>query len=213
MGKKFANGRNSISFHSLRWFVRTSVKEATNDEALAYYWVGKENVKYEFDGTGEKLKEKYKLIEPALTFLDLKIINKIGEGHQVEIDHLKKQMELQNQQITEQKKEIILMKFDDVIEEMIETHPPQRVITPTEQLEYFIKNSSRVTNEDIELLKEMINERIIRAYEEEPKKMIEFDEEAIDRYNYINKVISTTLAILSIPCKYCIPTGNILLNP
>lgn len=60
LGKKFANGRNSISFHSLRWFVRTSVKEATNDEALAYYWVGKENVKYEFDATGKKLLEKYK---------------------------------------------------------------------------------------------------------------------------------------------------------
>ena len=176
LGKKFANGRNSISFHNLRWFVRTSVKETTNDEALAYYWVGKENVKYEFDATGKKLLEKYKLIEPALTFLDPKIITKIGEGHQVEIDHLKKQMELQKQQITEQRKEIILMKFDDVIKEMIENYP-QRKITPTEQLEYYIKNSSRVTNEDIELLKEMINERIIRAYEEEPKKMIEFTDE------------------------------------
>jgi integrase len=94
LGKKFANGRNSISFHSLRWFVRTSVKEATNDEALACYWVGKENVKYEFDATGKKLLDKYKLIEPVLTFLDPKIITKIGEGHQAEIDHLKKQMEL-----------------------------------------------------------------------------------------------------------------------
>ena len=83
LGKKFANGRNSISFHSLRWFVRTSVKEATNNElASCILLVWKDNVKYEFDATGKKLLDKYNLIEPALTFLDPKIINKIGEGHQ-----------------------------------------------------------------------------------------------------------------------------------
>ena len=119
LGKRFPNGRNSISFHSLRWFVRTSVKEATNDEALAFFWVGKENVKYEFDATGKKLLDKYKLIEPALTFLDPKIITKIGEGQQAQIDYLNKQnKELEKQMLNQKKelkKEFLIYRFEQEI--------------------------------------------------------------------------------------------------
>lgn len=109
--------------------------------------------------------------------MDPKIITKIGEGQQADINHLK-------QLITEQRRELILMKFSDVIDDMIEENP-QPVITPEQQLQYFIENKPpRTTESDIELIKEMIKENEITTYEEEPKKMIEFTDEVQSRYNY-----------------------------
>ncbi|HEX6294694.1 MAG TPA: site-specific integrase [Nitrososphaeraceae archaeon] len=106
LGKKFPNGRNSISLHSLRWFVRTTVKTITGDEKWGYYWIGKENETYQFEPTEEEIRSVYSKIEPALTFLDPKIIIKMGEGQQAQIDYLNKQMELQSQLLKQQEKRI-----------------------------------------------------------------------------------------------------------
>ena len=53
-----------------------------------------------------KANRKIRLIEPALTFFNLKIITKIGEGQQAQIDYLNKQNKELEKQMLNQKKEL-----------------------------------------------------------------------------------------------------------
>ena len=45
LGKKFKNGRNSVTLHSLRWFTQTTVERVTKRDVVGNYWIGKEQKK------------------------------------------------------------------------------------------------------------------------------------------------------------------------
>ena len=110
-----------------------------------------------------------------------------------DLDELKKEVKQEvtavmkndyEQQIKDLRKEWLFTKFSEVIEDMIEENP-QRVITPEQQLQYFIENKPpRITELDIELIKEMIRDNEITTYYEETEKEIEFTDEVQSRYNY-----------------------------
>ena len=120
------------------------------------------------------LRDEYLKAVPLLTIEGSKLSNQ--QLVEIESKYKEKYKELQ--------KEIVLMKFSDVIEDMIEENP-QGVITTEQQLQYFIENKPRrITDSDIELIKEMIRDKEITAYEEEPKEMTEFTDEVQSRYNY-----------------------------
>ena len=179
LGKKYSNGRNSVTLHSLRWFTQTTVERVTKRDVVAYYWIGKEQKNYQWEpNSEEELNELYNLVEPHLTFLDSKIID---HNQQKQIADLEERLK-------KQEKKTVLLEFEKVIDIMIEENP-QRVITSEQQLQYFIDNRSpRIKESDIELIKEMINDKEITDYQEESEQAIEFDNEAYDRYNYYNVV-------------------------
>jgi hypothetical protein len=105
------------------------------------------------------------------------------------LDYMEKAIEKRleskyEQQNKELRKEIVLMKFSDVIDDMIEKNS-QPVITTEQQLQYFIENKPpRITESDIELIKEMIKDREITDYVEESEQEIEFDDEVKNRFNH-----------------------------
>ena len=107
LGKKFNNGRNSVTLHSLRWYTQSTVERVTKRDVVGYYWIGKEQKNYQFEPNNEEeLIELYNMIEPHLTFLDSKIID---QNQQKQIDQLTEQM---NQQRKELKKEFLIYKFE-----------------------------------------------------------------------------------------------------
>ena len=103
LGKKFKNGRNSVTLHSLRWFTQTTVERVTKRDVVGNYWIGKEQKNYQFEPDNEEeLIKLYNMVEPHLTFLDAKII---GQNQQKQIDEL-------SQQVRQQKKEFTVYKFE-----------------------------------------------------------------------------------------------------
>ena len=109
MGKKYPNGRNSVTLHSLRWFTQTTVERVTKRDVVAYYWIGKEQKDYQWEpDSEEELNELYNLVEPHLTFIDPKMIN---QNQQRQIDELR-------QQITQQKEEFTIYRFEQKLQEL-----------------------------------------------------------------------------------------------
>lgn len=103
LGKKFKNGRNSVTLHSLRWFTQTTVERVTKRDVVGNYWIGKEQKNYQFEPNNEEeLIKLYNMVEPHLTFLDAKII---GQNQQKQIDEL-------SQQVRQQKKEFTIYRFE-----------------------------------------------------------------------------------------------------
>ena len=176
LGKKFKNGRNSVTLHSLRWFTHTTVERITKSIPIGYYWIGKRQKDYQWNPNGDELIQAYNSVEPHLTFLDSKIID---QNQQKQIADLEERLK-------KQEKKTLLLEFEKVIDIMIEENP-QRVITSEQQLQYFLENRPpRIKESDIELIKEMIKDKEITTYYEETEKEIEFDDEVKDRYNYYN---------------------------
>jgi integrase len=193
LGKKFGNGRNSVTLHSLRWFTQTTIERATKRDVVSYFWIGKEQKNYQWEpDSKEELIELYNLVEPHLTFIDSKIIN---QNQQKQLDYLNQKIELQTQLLREQKKETLLLKFEPIINTLQEERIKSKQysnISPQEQLEYFISSpKGKMTKpEDLELLKEMVEKSEIREV-----KLISPDEheegiEAISPSQYeINEIV------------------------
>ena len=177
--KSIRNGRNSVILHSLRWFTQTTVERVTKRDVVAYYWIGKEQKNYQWEpDSEEELNELYNLVEPHLTFLDQKIIDQTQQ----------KQIDTLTEQLNQTKKEILLMKLENVNHNLIEKKreqikPSERInISAKEQYDYYVKCKG-----ESELLKQMLDNNEIAPYqEEESLNEIEFDNEVKDRYNYYN---------------------------
>ena len=184
LGKKYSNGRNSVTLHSLRWFTQTTVERVTKRDVVAYYWIGKEQKNYQWEpNSEEELNELYNLVEPHLTFIDPKIIN---QNQQRQIDELR-------QQITQQKEEFTIYRFEQKLQELhiryvndyilsgklkpIPSNIPKEklnkwlndvndpnikleelaIITPEEVIEA-LKIDSLVTEDDLKILKKYVEE-------------------------------------------------------
>lgn len=108
LGEKFKNGRNSISIHSLRWFVKDMIERYGKGTVNAYYWIGKKQKDYQFDENNkDEIVRLYHTMEPYLTFFDPKVV-KQNKDQQKQIDKL-------SEQITQQKKEFLSYKFEQEI--------------------------------------------------------------------------------------------------
>jgi integrase len=179
LGEKFRNNNHSVSIHSLRHYVVTTVEELTSLTS-AYFWVGKKQKGYIFNDRDPKaVLDLYKKVELRLTFLNPKIVKQTES----------KEIEVLRQQLKRQNKEIQLMKFSKVIDNMIDEerakkNPSGIFISAEKQLSYFIENlPPRITESDIELIKEMIEDKEITEYQEESEEAEEQTEKFNERYN------------------------------
>ncbi|MGI9011797.1 MAG: tyrosine-type recombinase/integrase [Nitrososphaeraceae archaeon] len=162
LGKVYPNGRSSVTLHSLRWFTQTTVERITGRDVVGYYWIGKNQKDYQFEPSEEELNELYSKVEPHLTFIDSKIID---QNQQKQIDNL-------TEQLNQQKKEVLLMRFEKIIENLIQEERDKKHsygvrLSPERQYEYFVEHRTKnVKPEDLELLKEMLDKGEIEEYQE-----------------------------------------------
>jgi integrase len=187
IGKKFRNKRNnSVSIHSLRWYVVNTVESLTN-LTNAYFWVGKRQKGYIFpDKDLQEILKLYRKVELDLTFINPKIVK---ETERKEIQSLREEMK-------QQKKEILLMKFDKVLQNIIaekrnkDNYYSQGIrLTPQQQYEEFIQlRHNHFSNEDLELIKQMIDNGEIEEYVEESPAKEELIEKFHDRWNEYSRL-------------------------
>ncbi|HSL14103.1 MAG TPA: tyrosine-type recombinase/integrase, partial [Nitrososphaeraceae archaeon] len=106
LGEKFRNNYHSVSIHSLRHYVVTTVEELTN-VTKAYFWVGKKQVGYIFpEKDPQAVLDLYKKVEYRLTLLNPKIIK---HTELKEIEELK-------QRLKKQEKKTVLSEFQRIID-------------------------------------------------------------------------------------------------
>jgi len=133
---------------------------------------------------GDNLVKDYLRAEPILTIDPSK-----RNLSQME-EQISKRLENKYEaQYKESRKEILLMKFSKVVDNMIQKekekkNPSGIHLSPEEQLSYFTNNlPPRVTESDIELLKQMIEDKEITDYQEESEESEEETERFHKRYN------------------------------
>jgi integrase len=192
LGEKFRNNNHSVSIHSLRHYVITTVEELTNVTS-AYFWAGKRQVGYIFnDKDPQAILDLYKTVESRLTFLNPKVIKQTDKN---ELKRQQKLIDELTQQMRQQRKEILLLRFKDVIDDMIHEKRHEKnqsgiSISPEEQLQYFKEYAPRrfTTKDDLELIQEMIDENEIKNYYEESDEEEEATEKFYDRFNQYHRL-------------------------
>jgi integrase len=181
------NGRNLFTPKSLRHYVKTEVSWVTKDSEYSEYFIG-HHVNYKDKG-GQREIDNFVNVEKALTFLDPNILISYGKTDSKKLEELErksKQIDYLTEQVKQQKKEMLLMKFNNFIDRLMEIYRenqsaqakkiadqhngkldrsiPALIIEPNKQLEYFLQSNEgkRLTDNEIDLIKAMINDGEIK---------------------------------------------------
>jgi hypothetical protein len=121
VGEKFRNNNHSVSIHSLRHYVVTTVEELTNLTS-AYFWVGKKQKGYIFpEKDSQAVLNLYKTVEPRITFLNPKVIKQTDKN---ELERQQKQIDYLTQELALERKQRLIDKFDSVIDQNMINHLP-----------------------------------------------------------------------------------------
>lgn len=143
LGEKFRNNNHSVSIHSLRHYVIATVEELT-DVTSAYYWAGKKQVGYIFSNRDpQAVLDLYKKVEWRLTFFNPKIVKQTDKN---ELDRQQKQIDNLTDQLNQQRKEILLIKFNNFVEKYVHQVQQQK----KEMIESILRKNKGKLDRDIE---------------------------------------------------------------
>jgi integrase len=113
LGEKFRNNNHSVSIHSLRHYVITTVEELTS-LTNAYFWAGKKQRGYIFNEKDNKaILDLYKRVERSLTFLNPKIVQ---QTESKEIEGLRQELKIMQEMIINQRKDFLIDKFEQEVD-------------------------------------------------------------------------------------------------
>lgn len=93
---KDKNGKRcEINLKSFREYARTKAYEITHDQELSEYYFGHKHIRYKNKGKMKEL-EDFKIIEPMITFLDVKELSLLAKPDMKKIEQLENQVQKLN---------------------------------------------------------------------------------------------------------------------